>query len=218
MKRLVIFVSGRYRQGRLGFYKKLCRSARTLAVDGGCRFFLAADMVPDVIIGDLDSLKSIPSRFRKDSHILRFPHNKDKTDLHLALEYSLKERAKVVDIVSPNVGEIDHFLGNVMLLGLVDKVSRVAPKARVRIVSDGFEVLWVHDDRRSFNDRVGQRVSVIPMSSAIRLTCRGMDYAAVRRRIASGHTMGLRNRIIRRRASVEIEGKALVVCHFSPPE
>jgi thiamine pyrophosphokinase len=214
MKRLVVFVSGRYRRSRIEFYKMLCRSARTLAVNGGCRFFIAAGMVPDTIVGDLDSIKSIPRRLQQAARIIKYPAHKDKTDLQLALEHSLSEGVKVIDIVSPEVGQVDHFLGNIMLLGLVNKLSRLAPKIRLRIVSDDCEIHWVHDDRRSFNDRAGETISVIPMSSAIRLTNRGMEYPASRRRIARGHTMGLRNRIISRRASVEVEGQALVVRHF----
>ena len=189
-----------------------------VAIDGGCRFFVAASMTPDVIIGDLDSISSIPSQFHKKSKLLTYPRDKNKTDLQLALEYCVSEKARAVDIVSPGIGEVDHLLGNVMLLGLFDKLSAVSTKPTVRIVGADYEILWIHDSRRSFSDCVGDRLSVVPMSAAVRLTCRGMEFTADRVRIARGHSHGLRNRITRRRASVEIEGQALVVHCLSRPK
>ncbi len=218
MKRFVIFLPGTYRRAHLEFYRGLCRKARLVAVDGGCRFFRAVGMTPDVIIGDIDSVSSIPSQFHEKSQLLIYPRDKNKTDLQLALEYCVSEKSRAVDIVSPGVGEVDHFLGNVMLLGLFDKLSGVSTKPKIRIVSADYEILWVHDSRRSFSDCVGDRLSVIPMSATIRLTCRGTEFTADRIRIAQGHSRGLRNQITAQRASVGIEGKALVVHRLSRPK
>ncbi len=218
MKRFVIFLPGACRRAHLAFYRGLCRKARLVAVNGGCRFFVAAGMTPDVIIGDLDSVSSIPSQFREQSQLLLYPGDKNKTDLQLALEYCVSEKVRVVDIVSPGVGEVDHFLGNIMLLGLFDKMSGVSTKPKIRIVGTNYEILWVHDSRRSFSDCVGDRLSVIPMSATVRLTSRGTEFAADRLRIVRGHSHGLRNRITKRRASVGIEGQALIVRSFSRPK
>lgn len=215
MKRFVLFLPETYRKAHLEFYRRLCHKARLVAVDGGCRFFVAAGMTPDVIIGDLDSVSSIPSQFHEKSQLLIYPEDKNKTDLQLALEYCVKERARAVDIISPGVGEVDHFLSNIMLLGLFDKLSGVPTRPKIRIVSADYEILWVHDSRRPFSDCVGDRLSVIPMSAAIKLTCRGMEFTADRVHIVRGHSHGLRNQITARRASVEIEGKALVVHRLS---
>ena len=218
MKRFVIFLPGTYRKAHLEFYQRLCRKAQLVAVDGGCRFFKAAGMTPDMIIGDLDSVSSIPSQFHEKSKLLIYPGDKNKTDLQLALEYCVSEKSRTVDIISPGVGEVDHFLGNVMLLGLFDKLSGVSTKPKIRIVSADCEILWVHDSRRSFSNCVGDGLSVVPMSAAIKLTCRGMEFTADRLRIVRGHSHGLRNRITGRRASVGIEGKALVVHRLSHPK
>ena len=218
MKRFVLFLPGTYRKAHLEFYRGLCRKARLVAVDGGCRFFKAVGMTPDVIIGDLDSVSSIPSQFREKSQLLIYPRDKNKTDLQLALEYCVLEKARAVDVVSPGVGEVDHFLGNIMLFGLFDKLSGVSTKPKIRIVSADYEILWVHNSRRSFSDCVGDRLSVVPMSAAVRLTCCGTEFTADRVRIVRGHSHGLRNRITGRRASVGIEGRALVVHSFSYPK
>jgi len=217
MKRFVIFTPGTYRKTELAFYKRLCRSAsRLVAVDGGCRFFVAAGMVPDVIIGDLDSVRSIPRAFREKSEVVVHSPHKDKTDLHLALEYVMGERPHMIDIVSPAVGEVDHFLGNVMLAELVDRKASSSRRPQMRIVGPDYEILWVHDERREFRGCAGDRLSVVPMSAHIKLTCSGVEYPARRLRITRGDSRSLRNRISASRASVKVEGKALVVRHCKP--
>lgn len=215
MKRWVLFLPGPYRKRDVKFYQKLCANARLVAVDGGCSFFTASGQAPDFVIGDLDSVKSIPRRIRESAELIRFPINKDKSDLQLAVEFALDQKASRIDIVNPEVGQVDHFLGNLMLLGLFDKRLKSIGNVRIRIVNVDYETLWLHDARRSFFNCVGDRLSVLPMSASIKLTCRGLEYAANGLRVKRGHTWSLRNRITARRATIEVEGEVLAVHYFS---
>lgn len=215
MKRWVLFLPGRYTKKNIKHYIQLCGKARPVAVDGGCSFFTASGLTPDFVIGDLDSAKSIPRRIRESAELIRFPVNKDKTDLQLAVEYALDHKASRIDIVNPAVGQVDHFLGNLMLIGLISKDRKTVNRAEIRIVNVDYEILWLHDSRRSFVNCVGDRLSVLPMSAGIKLTCRGTEYPADCLRIRRGHTRSLRNRITARRSTVEVEGEALVVHYFS---
>ncbi|MDH3891031.1 MAG: thiamine diphosphokinase [candidate division Zixibacteria bacterium] len=215
MKRWVLFLPGLYRKKQIGFYRKLCGAARLVAVDGGCRFFAASGLTPSLIIGDLDSVKSIPTQFRDKAELLRFPVNKDKSDLQLAFEHCLAQKARQIDIVNPSIGQVDHFLGNLMLLGLFNKRLKSSGDVRVRIVNVDYEILWLHDTKRSIVNCVGDGLSVLPMSASIKLSCRGTEYPAERLRVRRGHTQSLRNRITAKRASIGVEGEALVVHYFS---
>lgn len=218
MKRWVLFLPGPYRKRDIKFYQALCAKARLVAVDGGCSFFTVSGLMPDFVIGDLDSVKTIPRRIRESAELIRFPINKDKTDLQLAVEYALDLKASRIDIINPEVGQVDHFLGNLMLLGAAGKNRKAATRAEIRIVNVDYEILWLHDSRRSFVNCVGDRLSVLPMSAAIKLTCRGTEYATDRLRIKRGHTRSLRNRITARRSTVDVEGEALVVHYFMSPD
>lgn len=215
MKRWVLFLPGPYRKRDVKFYQTLCAKARLVAVDGGCSFFTASGLIPDFVIGDLDSVKSIPRRIRESAELIRYSVNKDKTDLQLAVEFALDQKASRIDIVNPAVGQVDHFLGILMLMGLFSGSRKVVNRAKIRIVNVEYETVWLYDTGRSFVNCVGDRVSVLPMSASIKLTCRGTEYAANGLRIKRGHTRSLRNRITARRATVEVAGEALVVHYFS---
>ncbi len=186
-----------------------------MAVDGGYRFFRKAGLVPDLLIGDMDSLGKFPADLSPRTRVVTFPNRKDKTDAQLALEHCLEAGARVVDIVSPGVGEIDHFLGNLMLLDVAPRFRKRRPLLRVRLAAVRWEAILVDDGARTFVDCVGDTVSVIPVSSTIRLSCRGTEYTAGDVMIRRGDSRGLRNRISKPRAVFRIKGKALIVRRFS---
>jgi thiamine pyrophosphokinase len=207
----IIFVHGVYKAEHLTFYRKLCRSRIKIAVNGGLRFFLKANVVPDLLIGDLDSLQRIPKDLPRCTKVITFPSRKDKTDLQLALEYCLNEKAKSIDIVIPILGGPDHFLGNVMLVNLVDKLKHTRTYPKIRFVNIRYEIVFVQDNSETFDNCQDDIVSVIPLSRRIVLTCRGTEYNVQNVAIRFGDTRSLRNRIVSRKAIFDIKGKALVI-------
>ena len=208
MKHCVLFLPGPYRRDHLEFYRKLSRGKTKVAVDGGYAFFRRTGAFPDLLIGDFDSMQREPSGLPARTKVIAFPRNKDKTDLQLALEYCLNHGARSIDIASPHVGEIDHFLGNIMLMRLV------TPRGggqQIRIVNYQHEIRLLVDSRVSFINCVGDTVSVVPMSATVTLTCRGMAYPALELRLKCGQSRALRNEITAKRASVAVKGEALVI-------
>jgi len=211
VKDFIIFVHGSYRTEHLSFYRKLCRSRIKIAVDGGLRFFLKARIVPDLLMGDLDSLQRIPKDLPRRTRVITFPSRKDKTDLQLALEYCLHEKARSIDIVVPTLGWPDHFLGNVMLVNLVDRLKHTRSYPKIRFVNIRYEIVFVQDRSETFVNCRGDVVSVIPLSRRIVLTSRGTEYDVQNAAIRLGDTRGLRNRIVSRKATFSIKGKAFVI-------
>ncbi len=215
MRNFVLYLPGSYRTEHIDFYRKLSKGKVRVAVDGGFSFFRRTQTFPDLLIGDFDSLKRKPSGLPARTKVISFPVVKDKTDLQLALEYCLNHGARSIDIASPQVGEIDHFLGNIMLMKLLSPKG-ASRRIDVRIVSHQHEIRLLVDGRVSFVNGVGDTVSVLPMSSTIELTCSGMAYAARALRIKSGESHALRNEITAKRALVAVKGEALVIRRYKP--
>ncbi|HOD66127.1 MAG TPA: thiamine diphosphokinase [candidate division Zixibacteria bacterium] len=215
MTRAVAFLHGVYRRRDLPFYRALCRGRLTIAVDGGYRFFRMAGLFPDILLGDFDSLKRLPANLPPRTRVLRFPSRKDKTDAHLAIECCRERGLGAIDLVMPGLGEIDHALGVVFLLGLRDRPAARSGRADIRMVSPQCEIRLVADSRITYRRRGGDLVSVLPLSARIRLTTEGTEYDVTEAWLQFGDTRGLRNRIVRARATVAVRGQALVVRRFS---
>ncbi|UCC44276.1 MAG: thiamine diphosphokinase [Candidatus Zixiibacteriota bacterium] len=210
MKDCIIFLRGVYRTRDLDHYRRLCRGKFTIAANGGYAFFAKAGITPDLIIGDLDSLRGKGAPKPKEIQVVVHPAEKDATDAEIALDYCLNQRVKKIDIVQPSTGEPDHFAGNLMLLTRSVQSRRSRYRPSVRLLSRSHEVFLLKDQTRVFRDSIGDLISVLPVSGNIRLSCSGMEYTADCRTIRRGRTIGLRNRICARLARIEVEGQALV--------
>ena len=211
MKDYALFISGTYPERHLEFYRGLCGRRTLIAVDGGYGFFRKTGLIPDVLIGDFDSIGHLPKNLPETTEVVTFPVRKDKTDTHLALDYCLERGARKIDIVMPGVGEIDHFIGTLMLSALVMKTRQSKPRPQLRFVNHAYEIIPVLDSRHTFRDCEGDTVSVVPFGGSIRLTCTGTDYPVKGASIAFGDSRGLRNRITAARAVFTVEGKALLI-------
>jgi len=75
--------------------------------DGAYQFLEKSNIVPDLIIGDFDSIEAIPNHIKN----IHTP-NQDFTDFEKALEIIIKHSYKTVDVFAANGLEQDHFLGN----------------------------------------------------------------------------------------------------------
>lgn len=216
MKPCVIFLHGRYKPQDTAFYKSLCRNRFCVAVDGGYRFFKLSGVVPDLLIGDFDSLKRVPRDLPARTAVEQYPTEKDKTDAQLALEYCLERRSPKIDIVQPSFGEPDQFVGNLMLLSLPKRMGGRDYRPRIRIVNPGYEAVLIEDGRYGLTGAKGDLVSVIPMSSGVTYSCRGTAYVVSDVVLHPGDTRALRNRITASRARFDVSGRAFILRQYNP--
>ena len=111
-----------------------------VAVDRGAEALLAAEAVPDVFVGDADSVSAEAAAWAR-AHArtdIRFPAEKYATDLALGLDCAVHEAARRGSPLSLTLtcaagGRPDHFLAVVGLLSC-------ARAASARMVEDGFEL------------------------------------------------------------------------------
>lgn len=208
MKEAVLFLNGRYGAGSLARFVALCRGKYLVAVDGGYAFFRKSGLVPNLLIGDFDSLKRVPKNLTHHTQVIRFPVKKDKTDVELALDVCLQFGAKRVALVQPSFGEPDQFIGNLMLPLVTARRGKRVP---IAIYGPDYEIRLAVNETITIAGARGDGLSVVPVTGRIRLSCSGTEYAAQRVEIRPGETRGLRNSITAGRALVRVMGKALVI-------
>lgn len=83
-----------------------------IAVDGGFASLEAIGCVPDMALGDFDSLGYVPTGLR----VVRFPPEKDASDMELALTRAVRAGADRVAVYGALGGRLDHTLANLSLL------------------------------------------------------------------------------------------------------
>jgi len=210
MKDCILFLPGRCRSEHISYYRKLARGKFKIAVDGGYRLLRTCSLTPDLLIGDFDSLRRREVSSRKRIKVLSHPVAKDKTDTQLALEYCFDAGAKNIDIVQPAIGEPDHFTANLMLLTRWFGHGQHSKQPHLRIVNHRSEIRCLKNDSLTLRQSRGERVSVIPLSKEISLSCSGTAYDVERLKVGRGMTVSTRNRIVADEATIAIIGEALL--------
>ena len=88
------------------------KGALFVAADSGLAAALNADVKPDWVIGDMDSLKdqSCLSAVPQE-RVIRHPHDKDFTDTELAFSLAAEKGCDDIWILGGSGGRIDHLFG-----------------------------------------------------------------------------------------------------------
>jgi thiamine pyrophosphokinase len=187
---------------------------RVIAANGGCATALAADIIPDLLIGDLDSL---PSETREriaasGTEVMAFPEGKDWTDLELAVEQAIRARPDRVLLAGVLRGRrLDHELSAVFLL---ERIVEEGIAGRILGLAETIELI---EDRWESGDlEVGTTISLLPLSTAVSgVVTHGLRYALDGDTLSRASSRGLSNSIVARPAAVSIEsGRLLIIIHL----
>lgn len=82
-----------------------------IAVDGGYEYLKAIDVVPDMVMGDFDSLGYEP----KDIRHVRFSAHKDKSDMELAIDRAKTLKCDSLYVFGALGGRLDHTFANLSI-------------------------------------------------------------------------------------------------------
>lgn len=101
------------------FFFKEHKFEKVVAVDGGLEAAKELDIIPDVIVGDFDTVHpEILAYYRKMEHIVWEVHQpeKDDTDTELAIKRALAMNCSHITLLGATGGRLDHMVGNIHLL------------------------------------------------------------------------------------------------------
>ncbi len=187
--------------------------AIVIAADGGARNALAVDVVPDTVIGDLDSLSdAIRAELEaRDAKFIVHPERKDETDLELALLYALERGATEVVILSGLGGRWDQSLANIQLLTLPE--LRGVP---ARIV-DHHQSLSITAAQRParIEGQIGDTLSLIALGGdAQGVTIEGCEYRLDDAPLPLGHSLGISNVLTEPVARVSVKKGIVLTIHI----
>jgi thiamine pyrophosphokinase len=181
---------------------------RLIAADGGLHHLQLLDRVPDVLIGDLDSVEpdEVEAVRQAGGRVERFPVRKDKTDLELAVRLALAEGAGDILVFGALGGRWDQTLANLLLLAHADFRS-----VRLRLL-DGTQQIYLIQAAARIEGRPGDTVSLISLQGDARgVTTDGLEYPLQNGELCFGSTLGISNVLVGEQATVSVQD-GLVAC------
>lgn len=175
-----------------------------VACDGGLMHCHKMAVVPDCIVGDLDSVQCL--ELYPDIPVLRFPAEKDQSDLELAIEHVCDEGAASLLILGGFGGRFDHQLANIHVLA---QAANRGVKAELR---DAHTRICLINEYCRLHKTDGNIVSLLPLTtSADGIVTEGLKYPLTNESLFAGFARGLSNLIINEYAEVSMKSGLLVV-------
>jgi len=175
-----------------------------ISVDGGARHLEYLSMIPDVMIGDFDSiddeLLEIYIYIKKE----RFLKEKDLTDSELAFKELEKLKPKLVHVVGFLGDRWDHSLSNILLL---EKYKHID----IHLIDEKNEVFYC-DKFCKIEKKEGYYLSVLPLSDIDGLTIKGSKYELENKQIVFPTSRTISNEWIGKYITVEYtKGKLIII-------
>lgn len=181
-----------------------------VCADGGTRHALDLGLTPQAVIGDLDSLTAAERAHVAGAGVIprQYPHDKDYTDLELALGYCLEQNPSSILIVGALGRRLDHTLGNISLL----TDSRLA--ALDCRLDDGLEEVFLCQGRSEVLGRRDDLVSLIPWGAPVLgVRTEGLRWPLHGETLYPDKTRGISNEMLGESALVRIESGPLLIIH-----
>lgn len=190
---------------------EISKDSYIIGVDGGTNHAERLGVVPDVIIGDLDSISpgALNAFSRPGIRILKHPIHKNETDLELALSHSLSFDPARLLFVSGLGGRIDHTLANVFILLRQDLKDREIEffdgSTRIHLLAGLGE--------RVIKGVPGKEFSIIPLSSDLLVgSLIGAEWGLYKETLELGSSRGISNLFKDNQLKIELlGGSALLV-------
>jgi len=206
MKRAVLICNGSLDTKWL--YSNIQKGDFIIAVDGGANKLVKTSFVPDVIIGDMDSItKSAAKKFRA-SEFIKFPREKDSLDLELGLRYCFDKKFTEILVLGALGNRADMALTNVFLL------SQVPQGTSARIVHENQEIFLVPKNF-VIEGIPGEVVSFFPIGGDAKgLTLKGFKYELDNYDLRFGIGIGLSNEFKSKKASISFKDGLVLCVHF----
>ena len=180
-----------------------------IAVDGGANHLYRLGIMPNYILGDLDSIEDDIREYYEASDVVfkKFPTKKDETDAELAVWLVEEVGLLGIDIYAALGGRIDHELANIQLLYYILDRGMYP-----RIISEHEEIYILKNDEMTLKGNIGDIVSILPIRGDARgITLVNMEYSVEELDLKYSVTRGISNVMVAQDAYINVRDGCLLV-------
>jgi len=181
-----------------------------IAADGGTRYCQTFGVIPQVVIGDFDSLDQ-DIMITLQAHgvtFIRYPVEKDYTDLELAIQYAVSRGASEIVVLGALGNRWDQTLANLLLPVLAEftgvNIMLIDGSQEIRLVRSGQTL--------DLLGQPGDTVSLIPLAEDVNgITTQGLKYPLLGEALRFGSTRGISNVLLEVKATIYVD-EGMLLC------
>lgn len=174
-----------------------------IAADGGYSTLKKFNIKPDLVVGDFDSLGSIP----ENESIIKHPIKKDDTDTLLAVKIGFEKGFKEFIIYGAIGGRLDHTIAT------IQTATYVAENGGIAYIYDGnHTVTAIKNSSIEFKRSKCGYISVFALSGiANGVTIDGLLYELKNAEITPDFPLGVSNEFIGKESKITVENGVLTI-------
>lgn len=173
-----------------------------ICADGGIKHTLKLGIIPDILIGDMDSTNKMQA-----ITIIKYNPIKNDTDMLLAVKKAIELGYKEINIYGGIGGRLDHTYANFQILAyIIDNDCN-------GYLYDEKTVVTMTKDKFVFDNFEYKYISIFSYGEKIdKVTIKGLKYEICDLNLFNTFPIGISNEHINKKGSVEInQGKLLII-------
>lgn len=174
-----------------------------VAADGGYDILREKDLVPDVVIGDFDSIDGDLTH----GNVIKHPVEKDETDAFLALKFGFDKGYKNFVVFGGVGGRIDHTIANMQMLLWVAKRG-----GRAFLIGNNSIITTIFNTEIIFPSDYKGKISVFTqgnISSGVKIS--GLKYCTEEISLTPEFPLGVSNEFVGERAEISVKDGSLLI-------
>lgn len=207
---MVIIISG----GIIKDYNKLkpyfCNAEFIICADGGIRHARALEVIPNVIIGDMDSAGTELLKYYHDKNVAvyHYPKDKDEVDTQLAIQKAVEMGFREILLLGATGGRVDHTIANMHLLVMAANMG-----VKAVIIDEQHHISLVTPEMPAvINNSFGVAVSLLPLTSeVVGVNSCGLKWELTGGRFTIGNPYGVSNQLTESSATISVKEGILVI-------
>jgi len=185
-----------------------------VAADRGAEHLLHLDLLPQLVVGDDDSLspKAREACLQAGVEWLSLPRAKDITDGEAALQAALAAGYRHLAVFGAFGGNLDHLLGNLLL--------PLAYRGRWEsciFYGESLRAYYCFGDLE-LAGQPGDTISLVALAASVEnITLRGFRYPLTNHSTVLGSSLCLRNELAEQQGHITFDNGIMLVIHYESP-
>lgn len=176
-----------------------------IAADGGYNYLKKINITPDIIVGDFDSITTIPTH----KNIIKLPQEKDDTDMLYAIKTGLKNSCSIFDIYGATGGRFDHTMANIQCLLFLLKNN-----ASGYLYGNNTVMTCIQNRSLSFSSGLFGTISIFSISEkSYGVTLEGLKYPLDNVTLENSYPLGVSNEFIDQASTVTVKNGTLLIIY-----
>jgi thiamine pyrophosphokinase len=178
----------------------LKNAEQLICCDGAVSFLEQQNIIPQIIIGDCDSISLLQKE--KYKSIIQIDGNMNYNDLQKAIRYCIANEWKNAVVLGASGLRDDHFLANIgILMHYANQLSL--------IMVTNYGIFIPINQTTTFESYTGQQISVFSFSPETEITYHGLKYPVQKQKFKELWEGSL-NEAVGERFTIEVKGDVLV--------